>query len=271
MRFANVPFKSYGVLESVEVGSQIDEAVEQIRRLGYAVVDAGYSLEELAAISNAFHKIQAEYVNIYGAERLKVIGEDNTIRLPMALDFNVFGRLALNPVVLSVVKALISGKFLLNQQNGVINPARQEYGQGAWHRDLPYQHFTSSRPLAINALFCVDDFTLDNGGTYVLPASHLAEPFPSRAFVNRHAVQLEAKAGSFVVLDCMLFHSGGYNFTELPRRAVNHVYSVPYIRQQINVPLGLSGVELSEEQREILGFSYSMPSSIEEYLEGRRK
>ena len=37
--------------------------------------------------------------------------------------------------------------------------------QSAFHRDLPYQHFTSSRPIAINALFCADEFTNENGAT----------------------------------------------------------------------------------------------------------
>jgi len=86
---------------------------------------------------------------------------------------------------------------VLNQQNGVINPPHSErYNQGAWHRDLPYQHFVSSRPLAINALFCLDQFTIENGATKVLPASHRQEAFPSDDFVQSQATPVTAPAGS---------------------------------------------------------------------------
>ncbi len=159
--------------------------------------------------------------------------------------------------------------YILNQQNGVINPPQETYNQGAWHRDLPYQHFITSKPLAINALFCVDDFTFENGATFVLPASHKSENFPSSDYIQRNAIQVEAKAGSFIVLDCMLFHSGGFNKTCFERRAVNHVYNIPFFKQQINIPMNMEDTHLSAEERDILGFSYVEPGSISDYLSKR--
>jgi hypothetical protein len=44
--------------------------------------------------------------------------------------------LVLNERLISVVRQLISGKFVLNQQNGVLNPPGGSYNQGAWHRDF---------------------------------------------------------------------------------------------------------------------------------------
>ena len=38
------------------------------------------------------------------------------------------------------------------------------------------------------------------------------------------------------MLDTMLYHSGGVNRTGTARRAVNHLYSIPLIRQQIDLP-----------------------------------
>src|SRR3546814_9885258 len=67
----------------------------------------------------------------------------------------------------------------------IVNPAEhQSYGQGLFHRDLPHQHFVSSRPLAINALFCIDAFLEANGATLVVPASHKEERFPSDGIVS---------------------------------------------------------------------------------------
>ena len=50
----------------------------------------------------------------------------------------------------AVLKQLIPGRYVLNQQNAVVNPPKKQFDQAKWHRDLPYQHYTSNRPLAIN-------------------------------------------------------------------------------------------------------------------------
>ncbi len=94
----------------------------------------------------------------------------------------VFLRLATHPKLAEVLGKLIAGKYVLNQQNGVVNPPGESYNQASWHRDLPHQHFVSSSPLAVNALFCLDDFVAANGATFVLPASH------KRCFVPQPAV-----------------------------------------------------------------------------------
>jgi ectoine hydroxylase-related dioxygenase (phytanoyl-CoA dioxygenase family) len=104
--------------------------------------------------------------------------------VPLAYE-PIFLELAANPRILKICRTLVADYVTLNQQNGIINPPNgQRYNQAAWHRDLPYQHFTSSRPLAINALFCIDAFTVENGATKVLPASHREEAFPSDAFIG---------------------------------------------------------------------------------------
>lgn len=266
-----IPSASYGLLDRTPEGSPVDQAAEQVRHLGYALLDAGYAPAELRGISDAFESARKAYIETHGETRLRSLDEFYTVRslLTQPAGKETFLALALNPNLMAVLKQLIQGKFILNQQNGIVNPPQEGYNQSAWHRDLPYQHFVSSRPLAINALFCVDDFTFDNGATFVLPASHKAEPFPSRSHVERNATQIEAKAGSFILLDCMMFHAGGFNKTKVARRAVNHVFNIPYFKQQINLPSNIDGANLSAEARDILGFGYVEPASVGAYLFSR--
>jgi hypothetical protein len=266
----NVPEHSYGVLRRELVESATDEAAEQVRSIGYAVLDAGYSPDTLAELSGEFERTRERYIGKYGEPELRMLDELQTIRSPLTHGGEAFVGLALNPNLLALLGKLIAGKYILNQQNGVINPPQESFNQGMWHRDLPYQHFVSTQPLAINALFCVDDFTKENGATFVLPASHKSEAFPSPSYVKRNAVQVEAKAGSFILLDCMLFHSGGFNRSQAARRAVNHVYTIPYLKQQINLPMNLGNKNLSAEAREIFGFNYMEPTSIDDYFAQRR-
>lgn len=269
MTIDNIPSASYGILQQNLSDSALDEAAEQVRNLGYAILDSGYTTSELQSISGEFNRAREQYIEAYGESRLRSLNEFHTIRSPLTHGGEAFLGLALNDQLISLVRKLIPGKFILNQQNGVINPPQETYNQGAWHRDLPYQHFVSTKPLAINALFCVDDFTFENGATFVLPASHKIEDFPSENYVRKNAIQVEAKAGFFIVLDCMVFHAGGFNKTNLERRAVNHLYNIPYFKQQINIPMNMTSSNFSPEVRDILGFTYAESTSISDYLSKR--
>jgi ectoine hydroxylase-related dioxygenase (phytanoyl-CoA dioxygenase family) len=263
----------YGVSERVELGDASDGAVESLRTLGYTIVDGGYSSDELREFSAAFDAArEAACEAAGGLDFLRTIGEDTTIRVPFYYDSRLL-RLALNTRILEIASRIVAKYYILSQQNGVINPAgAKEYSQGAWHRDLPYQHVVFSRPLAINALFCLDEFTEVNGATMVLPATHRQEPFPSTRFVTDSAKQIVAPAGSFIVLDCMVYHTGATNRTMKDRRAVNHVYAAPMLRQQIDLPRLLGNdFTTNPELRRLLGYEVSTPSSIEEYFLMRSK
>jgi ectoine hydroxylase-related dioxygenase (phytanoyl-CoA dioxygenase family) len=106
---------------------------------------------------------------------------------------------------------------------------------------LTYQHFVASRPLGISALYCIDDFTAKTGATTVLPASHFIEGFPSRPYVEKHQRLVEAPAGSIIVFDAMMYHRGGENRSGRTRLGINHIFVLPLIKQQIDLPAALGG------------------------------
>ena len=265
--------QSYGVLKQDLSETKIDQAVEMIRLLGYAVVDGGYGPEEMANFSAAFDRARETMFERHGGrDALADIDEHNTIRALASVD-DLFVDVATNPAILAIARKLVADYFVLNQQNGIINPPfGQSYNQGAFHRDLPFQHFVSSHPLAINALFCLDEFTSENGATYVIPASHKQTDFPSDPVIQETQLQITAPAGSFIVLDCMVYHSGGVNRSKHPRRGVNHVYTVPIIRPQIDLPAVL-GPDFSDDPaiRRLLGYELRVPTSLEAYYAKRRK
>ncbi len=261
----------YGVHVQNRNETLVDRAVESLRLNGFAIIDGGYSAEELAELADAFERAQASHIErMGGLDRLKALDEHHTVRLPLSYEPFMLG-LAMNANVLAACRRLVGNYIVLNQQNGVINPPNGEmYNQGYWHRDLAYQHYTSSRPLAINALFCLDEFRPDNGATLAIPGSHKIEEFPSDEMVNAAAIQVQAPAGSFILLDCMTYHTGGVNHSPAPRRAVNHVYTIPLIKQQIDMPRTL-GPDFTDdaEARKILGYGIETPLSVEDYIAGR--
>lgn len=263
---------SYGVRIKRHSDDWLDDAAESLETLGYAIVDSGFNREELSQLATTFASMRSSYLERYGEARLRQIGEHELVRCPLAED-KAFLSLAANPRILALCERLLGPGFILNQQNGVINPAgAKTYSQSRYHRDLPYQHFVSSQPIAINALFCLDAFTLENGATYVLPASHKQEAFPSKAYIDREARQIAAPAGSFLVLDCMAFHKGGENTASADRRAINHVYTIAPMRQQIDFHAYLGDDFVSDPSlRQLLGFNHPSMRSVEDYFASRDK
>lgn len=267
----HIPTGSYGVLLRETSDSLIDLAVEQIRALGYATIPSGISTEEINSFRIDFDSNHRQYTERFGLNKLSSIDELNTVRAPLTHGPDSFLKIATNEAILSLIGKLIRGEFILNQQNSIINPPQKDYNQGSWHRDLPYQHFTSSNPIAINSILCVDNFTKDNGATFVLPASHKSKKLPSPEYIKKNAIQIEANAGDYIVLDCMLYHAGGFNSTNAARRGVNHVYTIPFFKQQINLPDNINSANLSENTKRLLGFRYSEPKTILDFLNSRRE
>ncbi|CDU11011.1 MULTISPECIES: phytanoyl-CoA dioxygenase family protein [Vibrio] len=258
---------SYYGINEFENSLNINE--EELMRLGFTVIDSGLSDEALTSLRKEILSLRKEYLERHDHSFMKSIGEHNGIRMPLSMSKS-FLDLAFNENLITFVDKVLKGNYILNQQNAVINPANENYNQAAWHRDLPYQHVIFSRPMAINALFCIDDFTTENGGTVVIPNSHKFENYPSEEFVERYSLQVEAKAGSFIILDCMSYHRGGYNSTDDARCAINHVFTSPIIPQQINMKNEISDkFDLSEKQKRILSFNSRSNSTISDYLNSR--
>jgi ectoine hydroxylase-related dioxygenase (phytanoyl-CoA dioxygenase family) len=261
---------SYGIAETAAATSAVDVHVEEIRLNGFTVV-AGAAGDAAQEWRELIDGVVAEQVReAGGADVLERLGEGNTARAPLHRDPR-FLALAADPTVMAICARLLDGYFILNQQNAVVNPpSGQKYHQTAYHRDLPYQHFVSSRPIALSALYCADEFNEENGATLVLAGSHKQESFPSAEVVARWERGVVAPAGSYVVFDSMLFHRAGVNRSPRPRRAVNHVYSRPFLKQQIVLPQLLGdGFTSDPGMRRLLGYDCDPPASVDAWLLAR--
>lgn len=261
---------AYGVLKQTASESTLNAHLEDLSRDGFTIVEGVMGDDEIREAATAFDAARARYVaEMGGNERLARLDEHNGVRLPLVFDQRLIA-VAMNPHVMELCRAVLGDYFILNQQNSVINPpSGEKYNQGKWHRDLPYQHVVFSRPIMINALYCVDDFTAENGATLVLPGTHLHPNFPSDRYVAQKTIKATAPAGSFIVLDGMTYHSGGVNETTRPRRAVNHVYSIPQLSQQISIGAIADDWDLAPYVRKFLGLEVQTPNSIDEFLERR--
>ncbi len=96
----------------------------------------------------------------------------------------------------------------------------------------------SPHPLTVNLLTPLTDIDERNGGTLVIPGSHrvLADAVRSGEAVGAlpPAINVDAEAGTIVIIDGRLLHGTGINHTDTPRIVMLNGMQVGHLRQQEN-------------------------------------
>ena len=261
--------KFYGEIEQIKSSSMVDLYAEEISTNGFTIIENVLSSKELEKYRKKIDKVYNKQEKEFGLENLIKLNEKDMCRMPLKYD-DYFIKIATKKIVLDIVEKILGKFYILNLQNAIINKPNEEHHQSSWHRDLPYQNWTISKPLSINALYCIDDFSVKTGGTIVVPYTHNLEILPSDKYIDRHAVTATAKAGSVIVFDSMLFHKAGYNSSDIIRRAVNHQYQIPLLKQFYDFPKALKG-KFSEDQflAQLLGYTSQVPLDDIEWRKGR--
>ena len=233
-------FGTYGVVKPSASARSLPADVERIRddilTCGLAIVPGLLSGDEVAVLNermDATYAVQCEEVG--GEAQLAKMNDADNVRCLLAYD-DAFLKLAQHPLLTAAARAVLGDNVVLLMQNGVINrPHRLQY-QTNWHRDLNYQHWVSTKPLAMSALVCLEDFNPTTGGTVFLPGTQRDEDFPPDERVEALSFAPDAPAGSVFLFDSMVFHRAGVNRSDRIRRGVNHVFGVPILGQQVDIP-----------------------------------
>jgi len=164
------------------------------------------------------------------------------------------------------------GKFILNSFGGAINTrGHTSYAQRI-HRDI--RSFSGDMPLLLNTLVMLDDFTPDNGATYLMTGSHKFADKPSEAQFYARAERAIGPAGSILIFNSNLWHAGGDNMTDRPRRSVTPMYCKPFIKQQFDYPRAV-GYEMADKLAahtcQVLGYNARVPATLDEWYQPRER
>jgi len=107
----------------------------------------------------------------------------------------------------------------------------------------------------IAAMWALDDFTLENGATRVVPGSQGNRE--SRDVKSTDIIQAEMPQGSVLFYPGPTLHGGGANHSPAPRPGLITTYSLGWLRQEENQYLDIPAerlAELSPEVKKIAGF-----------------
>jgi ectoine hydroxylase-related dioxygenase (phytanoyl-CoA dioxygenase family) len=170
------------------------------------------------------------------------------------------------------LKSFFGGNYILNTYGGNLNLKKSFTYASNVHRDV--RTYTREIKFLLNIIVMLDDFTLDNGATYLLGGSHLKKEKPSDEEFFAQAGRAVGKSGSIVFWDSNIWHAAGENKTEFPRRSLSLIYSQPFMKQQFDYPrcLGYENTEaMSEEFRQIVGYNARVPASLEDWYQPPEK
>lgn len=261
--------KQYGISEIKSTTSEKEKHCESIRLKGYTLIPSVIHQEHIKPYTQKIEHIYEKQKLEFGEDNLKAISELDVVRLPLVYDES-FLTFINQPVILDILQAIFQNQFILHLQNAIINRPKTEHHQTSWHRDIPYQEYTTSKPIAINVFYCLSPFNAQTGATKILPYSHLKETFPSIEFAEHHAVYVEANPGDVVIFDSWLYHRASVNTSDIVRYGLNHVFTLPILKQQIDIPKALNGKHSETEPlKTLLGYTFQTPESVVDFRRRR--
>jgi hypothetical protein len=196
---------------------------QQLEEKGFLVFPRFMSPELLDALRCRVEELFSQEGDAAGAE-FKL--EPGARRLANLVNKGrIFEEIILTPAVLDSMAYVLSPRFKLSSLNARSANPFGESGQPL-HVDSGAVADASGYWVC-NSIWMLDDFTLENGATRVVPGSHRWGQPPPPDFHGRHPAEqlLTAEAGTVVVMNAHMWHGGTANRTARPRRALHSYYT----------------------------------------------
>lgn len=205
--------------------------------LACGVSDSTLSPDEREALDREGYVVMTDVVDDEWLERLRaafergckktagtsVIKESGTRHLSGLVNLDrAFEVVYTNPRVLVAIHHVLRGPFRLGQMSG--RDPLPGYGQQGLHADWTAR--LKDEPFrVVTAIWLLDDFTADNGATRLVPGTHLFLNQPPKSLADpgsHHPDErtIIARAGSVLLFNGHIWHSGTRNGTSRPRRVL---------------------------------------------------
>ncbi len=240
----------------------VDDVVEALDRDGYSIVEGMLSPPEVASAKSSLKQVLDELP--FGRNDF----EGFSTRRVYALfaKTRAFDQAAINPLLLAVLDRVL-GHYQLSAPTGI------QIGPGEKAQTLHYDASVYPLPrdfgdVVVNTMWALDDFTVANGATRIVPGSH--RWVDRRPAEGDEVVDAVMPAGSVIFYGGKVFHGGGENQTDTPRLGVILEYVSAWLRPQethlLAVPRATAAT-LPERLQELLGYNIYPP--FLGYVDGR--
>ncbi len=216
--------------------SETQDRVEQLEEQGYTVIPDALSADEVVTARNAVEEL---------LDREEAVARGTGTQTDNLRNAHVivgkhphFYEFFLNPPVVAVLYAILGhDAFLYDANIRVPMPTGKRDALKGFQVHVDREDYAVTPfsdgchyPMALNVVWCLTDFTKENGTSVVWPGSHLSRKVPDPDQDASGAVQLEAPAGSAIIWNAALWHQGGVNFGDAPRWCVIAYYQRAWIK-----------------------------------------
>jgi ectoine hydroxylase-related dioxygenase (phytanoyl-CoA dioxygenase family) len=190
-----------------------------------------------------------------------------------------------NPIFIDFLQTLLDNRFIkslqdnffysnciLNSLSALNNLPNQPNFSSIVHRDLRF--YSDGLPVMLNCLIMLDNFTIENGGTYLLPKSHLEERKPSDEEFFNNAIQAVGTKGDILIFNANVWHASAPNKTQSDRKAIPFTISRSFMKQLLDYPKAIGYDKINSftyEMQQLLGYHSRVPASLEEWYQPEEK
>jgi len=216
----------------VKEGLLTQEEKDFLDKNGYLNLGRILSDEQLNAVRE---KIQA-LLEAEGDQAGSELAESPFIRHPKEAGADRLGDLVnkgkefdvfyTHPRVLAAIQHVLGSEVKLSSLN--YRAAKPGAGLQKLHADYP-DAVPAGDYRVCNSIWLLDDFSVANGATRIVPGTHLSQHLPQDVMENPmdpHPEEqvIEAEAGSVVIFNSHTWHGGTQNHTSNPRRAIHSYF-----------------------------------------------
>lgn len=232
------------------------QEILQLKNQGYTVLRNQTSKEWIEKLSITLNKVFTKYSD---GVALHVLLEDNIF-----IEYTDY--LLKTKLINNLKNNYFKANCILNSFSALNNLPSQPNFSANVHRDLRF--YSQGLPIMLNCLLMIDNFTKENGGTYLLPYSHLTKNKPSSEFFIKNKTQITGKSGDLLIFDSNIWHSSAPNTTNKGRRCIPITISRSFLKPLLDYPRAIGYDKKGEfnlDLQQFLGYHSRVPSSLEEW------
>jgi ectoine hydroxylase-related dioxygenase (phytanoyl-CoA dioxygenase family) len=248
----------------------VDRHEARIRADGFTIIEDFLSPARLAEVRAGL----APYLDTWSG-RNNFEGYKTERVYTLVARGKVFEDIVEDPRVVALLDRFLQPNYLLTASQAIcIHPG--ETPQPIHADDLFYRIPRPREAISLSTIVAVDAFTADNGGTEIIPGSHLwgddqiagiyqdghDNDAPAQESLERQLIPVVMPAGACVVFSGTLLHRGGANRSSAPRLGFSNQYCEPWARPQENFFLGVPAElarTMSPRVQSMLGYSVWPP------------
>ncbi len=241
-----------------------DGVAESIREHGYAVVQTELSGEQVAALRSELVRALVSEDEWHGDDRRS----DHSMVLVCPLYSTAFASVLEDCVIWEAVSGVLGESAITYAFTSSSMPPSSANYSSRIHNDCPRSFGDLVTNLGLT--LPLDEFTVDNGATFLLPGSHRENGRPTDAQFYEEAIRFEAAPGTALIFDARMWHAGGANSTHEWRHSLTVNFCRSWMKQRIDLPrlLGPGYRNLvSARAAQRLGYNSQVPASYAEYYQ----